>query len=76
MIVRLSTMCSLMVTFVISQAVFTTNWRNLDYLIIISDMPSGTGDVYSTLPQNLNVDAAIVVSTPTELSGNHINIMW
>ena len=38
--------------------------------MVISDMSPGTGDVYSTLPQNLNVDA------PTELSDNHTNISF
>ena len=41
-------------------------WGPLDYLLI--DMPPGTGDVQLSICQNINVDGAIIVTTPNLVS--------
>ncbi|KAM5538226.1 hypothetical protein V8D89_008113 [Ganoderma adspersum] len=62
----------LMVQKAVQQLLFDVDWRDpvsgaeLDALII--DMPPGTGDVPLTLGQLVNVDGAVIVSTPQDVA--------
>lgn len=51
---------------VLNQFFFDTEWGELDYLLI--DLPPGTGDVQLSMTQNLNVDGAIIISTPQDMA--------
>jgi len=55
-----------MVTMVLHQLIFQTNWGKLDYLVI--DMPPGTGDVQIYIADKLKHATAVVVTTPQSVS--------
>ena len=51
---------------VLNQFLFDVKWSQLDYLII--DLPPGTGDVQLSLVQNVEIDGAIIISTPQKVA--------
>ncbi len=55
-----------MVTQIVQQLLHQTAWGPLDYLII--DMPPGTGDIQLTITQTIQMDAAVIVTIPHQLS--------
>lgn len=55
-----------MVASVINQLLWEVDWSGHDDLVI--DMPPGTGDTYLSILQSIEVDAAIIVTTPSELA--------
>ncbi len=55
-----------MLTGTLQQLLFSVNWGELDLLIL--DLPPGTGDVQISLAQKLEIDGALVVSTPQDVA--------
>ncbi|MDF2965475.1 MAG: putative binding protein [Rickettsiaceae bacterium] len=55
-----------MVTKAIFQLLKSSNWGELDILII--DMPPGTGDIHLSLLEKFSIDGVIIVTTPQELA--------
>ncbi|MFT5125216.1 MAG: Mrp family chromosome partitioning ATPase/DUF971 family protein [Candidatus Omnitrophota bacterium] len=55
-----------MATQIINELLTGTNWGELDHLII--DFPPGTGDIQLTLCQLVSLTAAVIVTTPQQLS--------
>eukprot|EP00435_Cladocopium_sp_Y103_P027216 s471_g6.t1 len=55
-----------MASAMVKQMLTTTEWGELDFLLI--DLPPGTGDIHLTVAQEAALDAAIVITTPQQLS--------
>jgi ATP-binding protein involved in chromosome partitioning len=55
-----------MVSSALLQLAKSTQWENLDYLII--DLPPGTGDIQLTLSQKIPVTASVIVTTPQDVA--------
>lgn len=55
-----------MVTKALMQLIGDTRWHDLDYLIM--DLPPGTGDIQLTMIQKIPVTAAVIVTTPQDIS--------
>jgi ATP-binding protein involved in chromosome partitioning len=50
----------------IRQLLYTVNWGVLDYLII--DLPPGNGEPQATLCREMQIDGAILVTTPQDIA--------
>ncbi len=50
----------------LKQLIHQTQWGQLDYLLI--DLPPGTGDIHLSILSELDIDTAVIVSTPQQLS--------
>lgn len=50
----------------VQQFLRNTDWGGLDYLIL--DLPPGTGDIQLTIVQTVELDGAIIVTTPQEVA--------
>jgi len=55
-----------LVSGILKQFLEQVEWGQLDYLIV--DMPPGTGDAQLSLVQTINLDGAILVTTPQDVS--------
>ena len=55
-----------MITKALMQMIGETHWDNIDYLLI--DLPPGTGDIQLTMVQKIPVTAAVIVTTPQDIS--------
>lgn len=51
---------------ILRQFLEQVEWGELDYLIV--DMPPGTGDAQLSLVQTINLDGALMITTPQDLS--------
>ncbi|KAK4634788.1 Iron-sulfur protein IND1 [Fulvia fulva] len=56
----------LMVQKAMNQLLFEVAWPELDVLVM--DLPPGTGDVQLTITQSIELDGAVIVSTPQDLA--------
>ncbi len=51
---------------IVAQLLLSTEWGELDYLLV--DMPPGTGDIQITLTQSMALSGAVMVTTPHTLA--------
>ena len=56
----------LMVTKALQQLLHDVDWGGLDVLVL--DLPPGTGDAQLTITQQVQLDGAVVVSTPQDVA--------
>jgi ATP-binding protein involved in chromosome partitioning len=56
----------LMVMKALQQLLHEVEWGGLDVLVL--DLPPGTGDVQLTITQQIQLDGAVIISTPQSLS--------
>ena len=56
----------LMVTKALQQLLHTVDWGGLDVLVL--DLPPGTGDAQLTITQQVELDGAVIVSTPQDVA--------
>lgn len=55
-----------MATNALKQMIHQTEWGELDFLLI--DLPPGTGDIHLSIIGELNIDGAVIVSTPQSIA--------
>jgi ATP-binding protein involved in chromosome partitioning len=55
-----------MVSKALHQLMLSTDWGELDYLVM--DLPPGTGDIQLSIAQNYKLDGVILISTPQEVA--------
>ncbi|MDP8241042.1 MAG: P-loop NTPase [Candidatus Hatepunaea meridiana] len=55
-----------MVTKTIDQFIHNVDWGELDCMVI--DLPPGTGDAQLTISQRMQVDGAVIVTTPSDVA--------
>lgn len=55
-----------MVSQYIQHLLHKVEWGDLDYLIL--DLPPGTGDIQLTISQSIQINGAVIVTTPHQLS--------
>ncbi|KAI9826595.1 MAG: hypothetical protein M1832_006191 [Thelocarpon impressellum] len=56
----------LMVMKALQQLLHEVDWGGLDVLVL--DLPPGTGDTQLTITQQINLDGAVIVSTPQDIA--------